>query len=135
MASFWDTNVGRHREPFAQWESPAPIQHALNKLVTGEISVQPPRWFMHQYGPFEHVAELGCGDGIVVRFLLDIDPGLKVDSYDISPRLSPARQIVSRSTRERPSCRFLPIDLNKSDLPEAAYDAVLTTGTCTMSNA
>ena len=85
VASFWDTNVGRHREPFAHWESPAPIQHALNKLVTGEISVQPPRWFMHQYGPFKHVAELGCGDGIVVRFLLDIDPGLKVDSYDISP--------------------------------------------------
>ena len=100
VASFWDTNVGRHREPFAHWESPAPIQHALNKLVTGEISVQPPRWFMHQYGPFKHVAELGCGDGIVVRFLLDIDPGLKVDSLRHFARVSRPRGRSYQGRRE-----------------------------------
>jgi hypothetical protein len=34
VASFWDENVGKHCGPFAHWESPAPIQHALNKLST-----------------------------------------------------------------------------------------------------
>src|ERR1700730_16692790 len=84
VASFWDENAGKHCEPFAHWESPAPIQHALNKLVTGDISIHPPCWFMRHYGPFAHVAELGCGDGILVHVLLDNDPGLTVDAYDIS---------------------------------------------------
>jgi hypothetical protein len=46
VAWFWDENVGRHCGPFAHWESPAPIQHGLNKLVTGDISIHPPVWFM-----------------------------------------------------------------------------------------
>jgi hypothetical protein len=74
-----DENAGKHCGPFAHWESPAPIQHALNKLVTGDISIHPPVWFMRHYGPFEHVAELGCGEGILVHVLLDGDPGLTVD--------------------------------------------------------
>jgi SAM-dependent methyltransferase len=130
VASFWDENAGRHCEPFAHWESPAPIQQALNKLVTGDIAILPPGWFMAHYGPFAHVAELGCGDGILVHFLLAGDPGLTVDAYDIS-RASLARAAerikTHRGTTER--CRFAPIDLNNESLPKAAYDAVLTTGT------
>lgn len=130
VASFWDENAGRHCEPFAHWESPAPIQHALNKLVTGDISIHPPGWFMKHYGPFAHVAELGCGDGILVHVLLNGDPGLTVDAYDISTAslARAAERIKTRGgTPER--CRFTPIDLNNESLPEAAYDAVLTTGT------
>ena len=130
VASFWDENAGRHCEPFAHWESPAPIQHALNKLVTGDISIHPPGWFMRHYGPFAHVAELGCGIGILVHVLLDGDPGLTVDAYDISTAslARTAERIKTHyGTTER--CRFLPIDLNKEILPEAAYDAVLTNGT------
>jgi SAM-dependent methyltransferase len=130
VASFWDENAGRHCEPFAHWESPAPIQQALNKLVTGDIAIFPPGWFMRHYGPFAHVAELGCGDGILVHLLLDGDPGLTVDAYDISTAsLARAAERIKahRGTTER--CRFTPIDLNNESLPEAAYDAVLTTGT------
>lgn len=130
VASFWDKNAGKHCEPFAHWESPAPIQHALNKLVTGNISVHPPGWFMRQYGPFAHAAELGCGDGILVHFLLNSNPGLKVDAYDISPAsLARAQERIKIHRGAAQRCRFLPIDLNKESLPEAAYDAVLTTGT------
>jgi SAM-dependent methyltransferase len=130
VASFWDENAGRHCEPFAHWESPAPIQHALNKLVTGDISIQPPVWFMRHYGPFAHVAELGCGDGILVQVLLAGDPGLTVDAYDISTAsLARAAERIKTHCGTTERCRFLPIDLNKEILPEAAYDAVLTTGT------
>jgi hypothetical protein len=130
VASFWDENVGRHCELFAHWESPAPIQHALNKLVTGDISIHPPAWFMRHYGPFAHVAELGCGDGILVQFLLDGDPGLTVDACDISTAsLARAAERVKTHCGTPERCRFLPIDLNNEVLPEAAYDAVLTTGT------
>ncbi len=130
VASFWDENAGRHCEPFAHWESPAPIQHALNKLVTGDISIQPPVWFMRHYGPFAHVAELGCGDGILVHVLLADDPGLTVDAYDISTAsLARAAERIKTHCGTTERCRFLPIDLDKEILPEAAYDAVLTTGT------
>jgi SAM-dependent methyltransferase len=130
VASFWDENAGRHCGPFAHWESPAPIQHALNKLVTGDISIHPPVWFMRHYGPFAHVAELGCGDGILVHVLLDGDPGLTVDAYDISTAsLARASERIKTHCGITERCRFLPIDLNKEILPEAAYDAVLTTGT------
>jgi SAM-dependent methyltransferase len=130
VASYWDENAGRHCEPFAHWESPAPIQHALNKLVTGDISILPPGWFMRQYGPFAQVAELGCGDGILVHYLLDGDPGLTVDAYDISTAsLARAAERIKTHCGTTGRCRFLPIDLDKEILPEAAYDAVLTTGT------
>ncbi|MCI0600105.1 MAG: methyltransferase domain-containing protein [Beijerinckiaceae bacterium] len=130
VASFWDTNAGKHLEPFAHWESPAPILQGLNKLVTGEISVQPPRWFIRKYGPFKHVAELGCGEGILVSVLLNCDPRLTVDGYDISPAsLARAADRIRPYDKTANRCRLLPIDLNKDDLPEAAYDAVLTTGT------
>ncbi|HEY4847732.1 MAG TPA: class I SAM-dependent methyltransferase, partial [Methylocella sp.] len=130
VASFWDENAGRHCEPFAHWESPAPIQHALNKLVTGDISIHPPVWFMRHYGPFAHVAELGCGDGILVHALLCGDPGLTADAYDISTAsLASAAERIKTHCGTTERCRFLPIDLNEEILPEAAYDAVLTTGT------
>jgi len=130
VASFWDENVGKHCGPFAHWESPAPIQHALNKLVTGDISIPPPVWFMRHYGPFAHVAELGCGDGILVHVLVDADPGLTVDAYDISTAsLARAADRIKTHCGTTERCRFLRVDLNKEILPEAAYDAVLTTGT------
>ena len=130
VASFWDENAGRHCEPFAHWESPAPIQHALNKLVTGDISIHPPGWFMAHYGPFAHVAELGCGDGILVHVLLNGDPNLTVDAYDISTAsLARAAERIKNHGGTPERCRFTPIDLNNESLPEAAYDAVLTTGT------
>ncbi|MGH6869486.1 MAG: class I SAM-dependent methyltransferase, partial [Methylocella sp.] len=129
VASFWDENAGRHCEPFAHWESPAPIQHALNKLVTGDIAIHPPGWFMQHYGPFARVAELGCGDGILVHFLLAGDPGLTVDAYDISTAsLARAAERIKTHCGTTERCRFLPIDLNKDVLPAAAYEAVLTTG-------
>ncbi|MGH6857120.1 MAG: methyltransferase domain-containing protein, partial [Methylocella sp.] len=129
VASFWDENAGRHCEPFAHWESPAPIQHALNKLVTGDIAIHPPGWFMQHYGPFARVAELGCGDGILVHVLLDGDPGLTVDAYDISTAsLARAAERIKTHCGTIERCRFLPIDLNKDVLPAAAYEAVLTTG-------
>jgi hypothetical protein len=59
---FWDRNVGKHREPFAHWESPDPIQKSLNQVVTGERGLAPPLWFMRKYGPFAAPAELGCGN-------------------------------------------------------------------------
>ncbi|WOJ91129.1 methyltransferase domain-containing protein [Methylocapsa polymorpha] len=129
VASFWDQNVGGHCEPFAHWESPASIQHALNKLVTGDIWAHPPGWFMQHYGPFAHVAELGCGDGILAQVLLGGDPALTMDAYDISPRsLARAAERIKTHLGPTDRCRFVQIDLNKESLPEAVYDAVLTTG-------
>jgi SAM-dependent methyltransferase len=85
---------------------------------------------MRHYGPFAHVAELGCGDGILVHVLLDDDPGLTVDADDISTAsLARAAERIKTHCGATERCRFLPIDLNRETMPEAIYDAVLTTGT------
>jgi SAM-dependent methyltransferase len=53
-----------------------------------------------------------------------------VDAYDMSTAsLARAAERIKTHCGTTERCRFLPIDLNKEILPEAAYDAVLTTGT------
>jgi SAM-dependent methyltransferase len=129
IAAFWDKNVGRHREPFAHWESPPPIAEALNVLVSGAPHIGPPQWFMTNYGPFDKVAELGCGDGVLAHCLLHQYPALKVDAYDLSKTsLERTRALIATLDGAADRCRLLRIDLNVEALPEGSYDAVLTTG-------
>jgi SAM-dependent methyltransferase len=129
ISAFWDKNVGRHREPFAHWESPQPIAEALNVLVSGKSWIGAPEWFMTNYGPFGLVAELGCGDGTLTHQLLHDDPDLEVDAYDLSEAsLERSRALVATLDGATERCRLLRIDLNAEALPETFYDAVLTTG-------
>ena len=129
IAAFWDENVGRHREPFAHWESPSPIAEALNAIVSGDPSMGPVPWFMTKYGPFDRVAELGCGDGVMTHYLLCAHPDLKVDAYDLSREsLERSRALIATLDGAAERCRLLRIDLNTETLPENSYDAVLTTG-------
>jgi SAM-dependent methyltransferase len=129
IAAFWDKNVGRHREPFAHWESPPPIAEALNVLVSGESWMGPSQWFMTNYGPFGLVAELGCGDGVLTHYLLHDHPNLKVDAYDLSEAsLDRSRALIATLNGGADRCRLLRIDLNTEALPQRVYDAVLTTG-------
>jgi SAM-dependent methyltransferase len=130
IAAFWNKNVGRHREPFAHWESPRPIAEALNMLVSGESRVAPPQWFMTNYGPFNQVAELGCGDGVLTHLLLHDYPGLTVDAYDLSEvSLERSRASIATVKGALERCRLLQIDLNNETLSENTYDAVFATGT------
>jgi SAM-dependent methyltransferase len=129
IAAFWDENVGRHLEPFAHWESPQPIAEALNMLVSGISWMGSPHWFMTNYGPFRQVADLGCGDGVLTYFLMQIDPDLKVDAYDLSETsLERSRALVATVDGGAQRCRLLRIDLNTEALPLDYYDAVLATG-------
>lgn len=129
-AAFWNKNVGRHREPFAHWESPTPIAEALNLLVSGAASMDPLQWFMTSYGPFTHVADLGCGDGVLAHQLLHNHPGLKVDAYDLSEAsLEQTRSLVSTVDGALERCRLVQINLNNEALPKTFYEAVFATGT------
>jgi SAM-dependent methyltransferase len=129
VATFWDEHVGRHLEPFAHWESPPSIAAALNTLVSGDPQVSSLHYFLANYGPFAHVAELGCGDGILVNFLLHIDPNLRIDAYDVSlASLERSRALVAALDGAAQRCRLTRIDLNAEALPTDLYDAVLTTG-------
>jgi SAM-dependent methyltransferase len=129
VAAFWDENVGRHREPFAHWESPQPIANALNMLVSGDSWMGPVPWFITNHGPFRHVAELGCGDGVLAHYLLHAYPDLKVDAYDLSQAsLDRSQALIATLNDAAERCRLLRIDLNTEALPRNVYDAVLTTG-------
>jgi SAM-dependent methyltransferase len=129
VATFWDEHVGRHLEPFAHWESPPSIAAGLNMLVSGDPQVSSLHYFLGNYGPFAHVAELGCGDGILVNFLLRIYPNLRVDAYDVSlASLERSRALIATIDGAAERCRLMRIDLNAEALPTDLYDAVLTTG-------
>jgi SAM-dependent methyltransferase len=129
VATFWEEHVGRHLGPFAHWESPPSIAVALNMLVSGDPHVTSLQYFLANYGPFAHVAELGCGDGILVNFLLSIDPSLRIDAYDVSPAsLERTRALIAALDGAAQRCRLTRIDLNVEALPHDLYDAVLTTG-------
>ncbi|WP_316399049.1 class I SAM-dependent methyltransferase [Bradyrhizobium sp. 33ap4] len=124
--AFWDINVGKHREPFVHWESPEPIQQKLNSLVTGSQNLHPPGWFVQKYGPFDTVAELGCGDGVLAQYLATSYPMKSLTAYDFSQAsLDASKQLCTGLD----ICTFQKIDLNKEALPIANYDAVFTTGT------
>jgi SAM-dependent methyltransferase len=129
VATFWDEHAGRHREPFAHWESPPSIVAALNALVSGDPGVTPLKFFLAHYGPFAQVAELGCGDGILVSCVLHDDPNLRIDAYDISPSsLERSRALIASIEGAAQRCRLIRIDLNAEGLPHDLYDAVMTTG-------
>jgi SAM-dependent methyltransferase len=129
VATFWDTHVGRHLEPFAHWESPPPIAAALMELVSGAPPMDSLQFFLAHYGPFAHVAELGCGNGDLVNFLMQADPNIKVDAYDISlASLAQTRALIAPLAGAAERCRVLSIDLNTEALPQDLYDAVLATG-------
>jgi SAM-dependent methyltransferase len=129
VATFWDEHVGCHLEPFAHWESPPSIAVALNTLVSGEPWMTPAHHFLATYGPFTHVAELGCGDGLLTNFMLAFDSKLKVDAYDIShASLERSRALIASHEGAAQRCRLMRIDLNTEALPTDLYDAVLTTG-------
>jgi SAM-dependent methyltransferase len=122
----WDKAVGRHREPFAHWESPAPIQRRLNWIVSGDERINSVQWFVNKFGPFKKVADLGCGDGVLIMALSAIARGTAIDAYDFS------QASIDRS-RERagavPNLSLRKFDLNREKLPTAAYDAIFATGT------
>jgi SAM-dependent methyltransferase len=129
VATFWDEHVGRHLEPFAHWESPPSIAAALMEVVSGDPRLHPLQFFLAQYGPFAHVAELGCGNGHLVSFLLHADPNIKIDAYDISPTsLEQTRALIAPLAGAAERCRIVSIDLNAAALPQDLYDAVVTTG-------
>lgn len=129
VAAYWNEAVGRHRQPFAHWESPAPIQEALNRCSTGSTQRQPWFDFTQRFGPFARVAELGSGDGVLVLALLG-SPAERVEAYDISPAsLDVCREAVIKRFGTDERCGFHAIDLNREPLPVAAFDAIYTTGT------
>jgi SAM-dependent methyltransferase len=125
-ARFWDKAVGRHREPFAHWESPAPIQRRLNWIVSGSENIDPVRWFLNEYGPFARVADLGCGDGVLTATLIPRAPGTRIDAYDISPA---SLRIARERCGNAANVAFHEFDLNAETLPRDTYDAVFATGT------
>jgi SAM-dependent methyltransferase len=129
VATFWDEHVGRHLEPFAHWESPPSIAAGLNLLVSGEPWMTAAHHFMANNGPFAHVADLGCGDGVLTNFMLGYDSNIRVDAYDISlASLERSRALIATLDGATERCRLMRIDLNAEALPTELYDAVLTTG-------
>ncbi|MCI0468424.1 MAG: methyltransferase domain-containing protein, partial [Beijerinckiaceae bacterium] len=120
-------NTGEHREPLAHWERAAPFLQRLNKLVTGEVSVPLQVWFARKYGPFNQVAVLGCSDRDLLNNLLNCDPLLKVDDCRISSAAHVrAAERIDPGGDTAQKCRLLPIGPNMEDLPEDAYDAVVS---------
>lgn len=122
-AKYWDQNVGHHLESFVQWNGCPPIQDHHFKLITGRPDHNPVAWFIEHYGPFENMASIACGDGILERFVAENFSG-QITGFDISP--GSIERAASLTTN--PRAHFAVQDANTAEWPEAQYDAVFAHG-------
>lgn len=126
VSQYWDEHVGDHLSSFFHWEANEPIMAHQNVRVSGDKQVTALNWFWRKYGPFQDVANLGTGTGILEHALCSL-PDFKgrVIGYDISPH---SLEIARKNCSAFPNARFEVADLNTKIWDPACFDVVTANG-------
>ena len=125
VAGYWDEHVGQHVDCFLSWEANTPVQEHQNRRVCDGDNVNPVYWFWKKFGPFEHVASIGSGNGILERFICALDGWVSITGHDISPA---SVEIAKASCSEFVNVVFEVADLNSKQLPRECFDVVFAHG-------
>jgi ubiquinone/menaquinone biosynthesis C-methylase UbiE len=121
-AAYWDA-----KDPAQLFAPPSTrVSEATNRALTG----RPDRDWLDDLvarGPFRSAAMLGCDAGAHARRWLEAGASETLDVYDLSPGvLAGARRGLGELAART---RFHRADLNFPELPEAAYDVILSANT------
>lgn len=128
ITEFWDSNVGKHRDDFHHSDSVKAIADFISFRIAGSDAVSPFVRAVETYGPFDTIAEVGCGDGSLLTTLASRWPNSSYHGFDISPgSLALAKQNCAAFTNTR--MEFNTVDLNVERLPHRSFDAIFATGT------
>jgi ubiquinone/menaquinone biosynthesis C-methylase UbiE len=76
-----------------------------------------------QLGPGQRVLDLGCGTGLIAEYLSD-HSGAHVTGLDYVP--DAIRQATERTQAKSDRLAFVVGDINTLDLPQAAYDVIVS---------
>jgi ubiquinone/menaquinone biosynthesis C-methylase UbiE len=126
IAQYWDKHVGEHLAVFSHWEANEPVMHHQNVRVSGRKDVTALEWFYRKYGPFENVANIGTGTGILESALCSLpDFRGQVLGYDISPH---SLEVARRNCAAFANARFETADLNKKVWESERFDVVMAHG-------
>jgi SAM-dependent methyltransferase len=124
-AKYWDENVGHHITSFAQWNGCLSVQKHHWKLITGHHNYNPVDWFYNRFGPFQSMASIACGDGILERHVSEnLMTSGRITGFDIS-RVSIER---AAALAKSPLAHFEVQDANTAEWPSRIYDAVFAHG-------
>ncbi len=126
ITRYWDKHVGQHLAAFSHWEANEPVTHHQNIRVTGNRDMTALEWFCRKYGPFEDVANIGTGTGILESALCSLpDFHGQVVGYDISPH---SLEVARRNCGAFPNARFETADLNRKVWEPDRFDVVMAHG-------
>lgn len=77
-------------------------------------------------GPAKHALDLGCGSGLITEYLSDCS-GAHITGLDYIPQA--IRQAAERTAVKAERLAFIVADINRLELPAAAFDAILSIDT------
>jgi SAM-dependent methyltransferase len=126
IAQYWNEHAGEHLATFSHWEANEPVTHHQNIRVSGNKEITALEWFYRKYGPFEDVANIGTGTGILENALLSLpDFHGQVLGYDISPH---SLEVARRNCATFPNASFETADLNHKVWEPERFDVVMAHG-------
>ena len=128
VAEYWDKFVGTHLNSPDHWEANQVVQQAQWKLCTGDAFINPVDWFIERFGPFEKMASICSGSGILEQHIalnyLQGGTG-QIDGYDVSPG---SLKVARERTAGLRGIHFHVADANTHEWEESYLDAVFAHG-------
>ncbi len=107
------TRPGFRSDNEAKYRSRNPVVRHLVARFLARVSR-----LVAEAGP-RRILEAGCGEGVVMRYLMDRHPGLRVDGLELD------REALDRARARNPGSLLLQGDLYALGLRSRAYDLVL----------
>ncbi len=96
-------------------------QHGFADLEQLDLLLQ-----VTQLGPAQHALDLGCGNGMIAEYLSDCS-GAHITGLDYIPQA--IRQAMDRTAAKADRLTFIVGDINRLELPAAAFDVILSIDT------
>ena len=126
ISRFWDDHVGKHLETFDAWDANVPIRMHQNRKISGDPSLTHVDWFWRRYGPFQAMASICSGNGVLEKHIAYLkDPSATIVGYDISPR---SVEIATENCKNCSNVFFEVADMNSKQWLDARFDALFAHG-------
>lgn len=129
VARYWDEFVGTHLNSPDHWEANQVVQQFQYRFITGDPFRNPINWFIDNYGPFNEMASICCGSGILEHHIATNYPhshgGGSIDGYDISQG---SIEVAIKKCSDLTGVQFFIRDVNTDIWEENKYDAIFAHG-------
>ncbi|HMG15983.1 MAG TPA: class I SAM-dependent methyltransferase [Saprospiraceae bacterium] len=110
--------MDRYKETFETWNKVAKLYQ--DKFMDLDLYDDTYDTFCDQIAKANStILEIGCGPGIITKYLLNKRPDFKIDAIDISPKM------IALAKTNNPKANFMVMDTRKIDKLATIFDAVV----------